>query len=260
MEKEKKKEFPEENEILLCTVNRTVGPSVFITLDDYNKEGVIPFSEVAPGRIRNIRDYIKIGQKIVCKVLRVDELKGHVDLSLRRVTKKEKKEVVTAHKRAKEALVMLGLTTNKTRAEQLAKTINEKLGKLGLAILLQELTEIKSEESLSKLKTFGFSQEEAKNFLDIISEKIKEKKVIVKTKISLSSKASDGIEKIKKVFETAKPEKKVPLKISYLGAPNYLITLEGKNYKEANKNLKELCSKITTKAKELHCDIEIKEK
>src|SRR3972149_8604000 len=81
----------EEGDIVLCTVDRIVGTTVFVHIEG-NGEGSIVFSEVAPGRIRNIRDYVVPKKKIVCKVLRISN-SGHIDLSLRRVSQKESKEV-----------------------------------------------------------------------------------------------------------------------------------------------------------------------
>ncbi|GAH54399.1 unnamed protein product, partial [marine sediment metagenome] len=46
----------EEGDIVLCTVDRIIGTNVFVKIED-NGEGCIVFSEVAPGRIRNIRSY-----------------------------------------------------------------------------------------------------------------------------------------------------------------------------------------------------------
>src|SRR3990167_9954155 len=82
----KKNGLPEESEIVVCTIKKILPNSVFVDLDEYeNKEGLIHISEISPGRIRNIRDFVKEGKKIVCKVLKVDVQKGHLDLSLRRV-------------------------------------------------------------------------------------------------------------------------------------------------------------------------------
>jgi translation initiation factor 2 alpha subunit (eIF-2alpha) len=72
----------EEGTVVLCTVTKIVGTSVFVKLDDYNKEATIITSEIAPGRIRNLRDYVVPNKKIVCKILRIDN-KGQIDLSLR---------------------------------------------------------------------------------------------------------------------------------------------------------------------------------
>ncbi len=87
----KREGMPEEDELVLCTVTAVHGHSVFAKLDEYGKTGMIHISEVSPGRIRNIRDYVVEGKKIVCKVLRIDKVKGHIDLSLRRVNAGQKK-------------------------------------------------------------------------------------------------------------------------------------------------------------------------
>ena len=77
-----------EGDIILCTVEKIEGISVFVTIDK-GGTGSIVTSEIAPGRIRNLRDYVVPNKKIVCKVLKVDP-NGHVHLSLRRVTAKER--------------------------------------------------------------------------------------------------------------------------------------------------------------------------
>src|SRR3990167_8225509 len=87
----KKEGFPEEDELVLCTVTKIFHNGVFVDLDEYAKGGMIHISEVSPGRIRNIRDFVVEGKKVVCKVLRVDGEKGHIDLSLRRVNEGQKK-------------------------------------------------------------------------------------------------------------------------------------------------------------------------
>src|SRR3989344_529510 len=88
----KKTGFPQEEELVLCTVTAVQYSSVFCTLDEYGaRTGMIHISEVAPGRIRNIREFVKEGKKIVCKVLRINTERGHIDLSLRRVTEMQKR-------------------------------------------------------------------------------------------------------------------------------------------------------------------------
>ena len=69
----KKKGFPQVNDVLMCTVKKVLGHSVFVTLEEYDREGMIHISEISPGRIRNIRDYVVEGKKIVCKILRVNK-------------------------------------------------------------------------------------------------------------------------------------------------------------------------------------------
>src|SRR3989344_7066847 len=83
----------EVGDIVMCTVDRIVGTVVFVRIHLRNKEleGSIITSEIAPGRIRNLRDYVFPNKKIVCKVLRITG--DRIDLSLRRVSLKEQKEI-----------------------------------------------------------------------------------------------------------------------------------------------------------------------
>src|SRR3990167_2683019 len=87
----------EQGDLVLCTVERIEGTVVFVKVLANGKEidGSIVTSEIAPGRIRNLRDYVVPKKKIVCKVLRISE-RGNFELSLRRVTPKERKEVMDA--------------------------------------------------------------------------------------------------------------------------------------------------------------------
>ena len=91
----KKTGFPEENELVMCTVTAIHYHSVFAKIEEYDKSGMIHISEVSPGRIRNIRDFVKEGKKVVCKVLRINLEKGHIDLSLRRVNEGQRKNKIS---------------------------------------------------------------------------------------------------------------------------------------------------------------------
>ena len=78
---------------MLCTVKRVEGTTAFLEIENFpGVQATMIFSEVSPGRIRNIRDFVVPKKKIVCKVLRISD-RGNIELSLRRVTQKEKKEV-----------------------------------------------------------------------------------------------------------------------------------------------------------------------
>src|SRR3990167_9513413 len=95
----------EEGQIVMCTVMKIVGTTVFVNLDNYNYEGTIITSEIAPGRIRNLRDYVIPGKKIACKILSINY--NNINLSLRRVTLKEKKEVMEKYQKEKNSLSIL---------------------------------------------------------------------------------------------------------------------------------------------------------
>ncbi|MBI2673100.1 S1 RNA-binding domain-containing protein, partial [Candidatus Woesearchaeota archaeon] len=100
----KKKGLPEEGELVLCTVKKILPHSVFVNIDDYeNLEGMIHISEISPGRIRNIRNFVIEGKKLICKVLTTNKERQQVDLSLRRVSISLRKEKNQEYKQEQKA-------------------------------------------------------------------------------------------------------------------------------------------------------------
>ena len=98
-------DFPEEGELIIGTVQTVKNYGAFVILDEYeNKEGFIHITEVATGWIKYIRDYIRERQKVVCKVLRVDKSKGHVDLSLKQVNEHQRREKIQDWKNEQKAI------------------------------------------------------------------------------------------------------------------------------------------------------------
>jgi len=223
----------EEGQIVLCTVKNIEGTAVFCKIEDYDKEATLVTSEVAPGRIRNLRDYVSPGRKIVCKVLRIEN-SGNIHLSLRRVTAKEKRELVESYE--KERNLTATLNTILKDAENTIKKIKQE------SSLVEFLEKAKQNpELLEKL----MSGEEAEKLLKILNEK-KEKEVVVKKKFSLKSEAEDGVVRIKKTL----PEGQ---EITYLAAGKFLVTIKDKNYKDANAKIVQILQDIEKKAKQEGC-------
>lgn len=231
------KEYPEENELVLCTVETISNTSVFVKLDDYGKTGILVTSEIAPGRIRNIRDYVVLNKRIVCKVLRVDKERGHIDLSLRRVSAKEKKEAMENYKKEKDALSIFERVVEKTKvSETVLKIKNE------FSLLSEFLSQAKENPTLFEKFNLG---KEAEKLSELIKERIRAKKAIVKASIKLKLPENSGISSIKKIFDIKKPG----IKITYISAPNYLISVETDDYKKSNRILSEVIAEIASNAK-----------
>ncbi len=227
--------LPEEGEIVLCKVTKIYPNSVFVDLLEYRDSGMVHISEVSPGRIRNLRDYVSVGRQIVCKVLRIDRDRGHIDLSLRRVNSNQRREKLDEIKQ-------------ELKSEQLVKTIAKKLGKK-TEELYKELTAkvfkeyshlylcfkdiVDGEVDLAKL---GVPTKIAKEFTDAVIEKFKPKKITLKGEITLQTYDPAGIEKIK---ETLLAIEKVSdtIDLFYLGAGRYKLTIEDFDYKPAEKTL-----------------------
>ena len=241
----KEKDFPEQNELILCTVDRIVGTTVFVKIDNYNREGVISMSEVAPGRIRNIRDYVRPSKKIVCKVLRIHEETGHIDLSLRRVSLKEKLKILSDFEREKNVLAIMK-TVLKEKSEEITNKIKKDY---------ENILEFLQNASTEDFKKLGLNESEIEQFLKIIKEK-PQRKVSVKTKLSISSEASEGVTKIKEMLLKILGNHK-EIDISYISSPNYTLTVSSSDYKEANKEMDAVIAEITNEAKTNGCKFEV---
>lgn len=229
----------EVGDIVLCTVDRVVGTNVFVKLED-GEEGFIVFSEVAPGRIRNIRDYVVPKKKIVCKVLRISG--DRIELSLRRVTLKEQKEVKASYAQEKsyESILrgMLG-----SEAEKIIRKISEKTR------VYDFLNEAKSKPA--ELEQI-VGKDNAKKILDIISVEQKKKKSIVKREILLTTQESDGIQVIKSILNNMGN-----IEVKYISAGKYLLRVESEDVKKSDNELRDMLLEIEKKAKKSGAEFSI---
>jgi translation initiation factor 2 subunit 1 len=230
--------YPEEDEIVLCKVTKIFPNSVFVELLEYGKPGMIHISEVSPGRIRNLRDYVSVGRQIVCKILRMDREKGHIDLSLRRVNSNQRREKLDEIK-------------SELKSESLVKNLAKKLGRK-FEELYDEITKevfkkysylnlcfkdvVAGEVDLIKL---GLSKELSKEITEAVIEKFKPKKIKIQGEIRLKTFHEDGVDKVKKTLISVEKISKT-IDLSYLGAGRYKLIVEDFDYKPAEKTLKKI--------------------
>ena len=106
----------EEGDLLLCTVEKVSNTITIVRLPN-GKEGTIVSSEIAPGRIKHMRQYVVPNKRIVCKILEISG--NNIHLSLRRVNSKEKKEVMQRYKQDQAINIafkeILGENSNETK-------------------------------------------------------------------------------------------------------------------------------------------------
>ncbi len=76
--------------IVRATVTGIESYGVFVSCDDYYS-GLIHISEVSHGYVKNINDFVKIGDIIFAEILEVDEEMGQLKLSIKNINFKQKK-------------------------------------------------------------------------------------------------------------------------------------------------------------------------
>ena len=231
----------EVGDVVLCTVERIEKTVVFVNIEG-NGIGSIITSEIAPGRIRNLRDYVVPKKKIVCKVLRISG--DHIDLSLRRVTQKEKKEVMDIYKQEKSYISILKSVLG-DKAKKIIKDIQKKEK-------IYDLIEESKTNPKNLEKLIGKTQ--AKKVLDIVKIQ-KTKKAIIKKQFTLKTTQPKGITLIKNLLGKIKEAE-----IKYISAGKYSIKAESTDMKTTDNKLKEILSDIEKQAKKQDIEFSIKEK
>ncbi len=221
-----------EGQVVYCTVKQIQGTTVFLDLEE-GKEGTMTFSEVSAGRIRNIRDFVFPGKKIICKILKINS-SGEIHLSLRRVTSKEKAETLQKHTKEKNLSKIFKLNVKENSEDILNKIKDENNG-------LIDFFE-KAKLSPGILEKY-ISKEESKKILKILQEK-KDKPKEIDKKFFLQCKNEEGIISLKKILEGFEEI------IVYLSPGKFRIKKSGKDYKEINKEIDTILETIEKRAKQ----------
>jgi len=231
-----KKGFPNEGDIVFCTVTNVQYNSVFAKLDEFErKSGMIHISEISPGRIRNIRDYVKEGKVIICKVLRINKERGHIDLSLRRVNESQRRAKVEERKQqiiAENIIKSYALLVDKKLAEvypSISKTLLAEYETVYAA--LEDCV-----ENNVHLVDMGLEKAVAEKLEEIVRERIKPKQVEITGHLHVESFAENGNVLVNDLMgEVLVIDEK--LSVLFLGSGNFKITVIAPEYKEAEEIL-----------------------
>lgn len=250
-----KKGMPEEGDIVMCTVTKIHYHSVFAKLDEYfNKSGLIHISEVSPGRIRNINDYVQEGKKVVCKVLRIDVSRGHIDLSLRRVSgiqKRNKVEELKQEQKAEKILEYVATQNNisvKELNNQIAPKLLQKYPSLHAAF--EDVSF--GDKTLSEL---GVDEKWVEPLTEIIKQRIKPPVMQISGEVRLVSFESNGVDITKKILTKANTMSK-DVQITYTGGGKYSVVVTKNDYKEAEEDLKKVLTFLEDEAKNAKAEYE----
>lgn len=234
----------EEGDIVLCTVDRIIGTNVFVKIESQGEEleATLTFSEVAPGRIRNIRDYVIPKKKIICKILRISG--DRIDLSLRRVTLKEQQELKEEIKLEKSYKSIL----KSVLQEDTEKIIDKIQKKDSIYNFLQE-----SKEDPKELESL-IGKEKANKVIEILNSQ-KQKTHTIKKEILLSTEEPNGIELIKELFKKIKNAE-----AKYISAGKYNLKIESTDVKKADHEFKETFTELEKEARKKNLVISQKDR
>lgn len=255
--------FPKDGEFIIGKITDIHQQYVYVDLIDYEgldadetARGMIHVSEISSRWIKNIRNFVRIGQKIVLRVVRVDLEKGHIDLSLRRVNSAQRKVRMKEWKYALKYENLLQFLVDATDID-----LDKAFELIGFPILdfvdsyqeaIEELKE-NGEELLEQIN--NVPDDIKKSFLEIVNENVKISTINIIGKIKLSYNNENGIELIQKSLKEAmnvieNPKETRCLNISYIAAPFYRLEIISKDYIDAESILSDTLEIIEAKANE----------
>jgi translation initiation factor 2 subunit 1 len=239
-------DFPDMGELVVCSVTNVKNFGAFCTLDEYGgKEGFIHVRDVATGWVKYIRDHVREGQKIVCKVLGVDAEKGHIDLSLKQVNDHARREKIQEWKNEKKAyklLEIVGTKMGKSLDEAYAEVGDQLVKEFGsLYAVFEQVT-----TDADTLKDLGLDKKWVTTITEVAKENIELPSVTIDGVVEITCPASDGIDHIKKALERGFDSDEGEIKIHYIGAPRYKISVKAQDYKIAEQEMKDSVQRIST--------------
>ncbi len=243
----RKDDFPEEGDLVVGSVKNVKNFGAFINLEEYDqKEGFIHISEVSSGWVKYIRDFVREGQKVVCKVLNVEEAKGHIDLSLKRVNDHLKRQKIQEWKneqKAEKLFEIIAAKIDKDLQECYDEFGDELIEKFGYLYGAFEEAAI----SKDNLTDEGFKGDWIDVFVELANDNITPPFVSIQGVLDISLPTANGILKISEALTEVEKEDvdEVSIVITYQGAPSYRMVIKAPDYKVAEEELRVAVEAVT---------------
>ena len=232
--------WPEQGELVVGTVDEIESFGVFVDLDEYeDKRGLAHISEVASGWIKNIRDHVQEGERVVAKVLSIDESAQQIDLSIKDVNDHQRSEKIQEWKNEQKADTWLELAFGEdVEDERYGRIVGAVLSEYETLYAGFEQAAIHGEEALDGL---DLEDEEVDAIVDVARENVSVPYVTVTGYVDLECASEMGVDAIKEALQAAEGNGEVPdevdLEVTYVGAPEYRIRVQAPSYKTAEDQL-----------------------
>ncbi len=241
--------WPEPGELVVGRVDEIEDFGVFVDLLEYDdKRGLCHISEVASGWIKNVRDHVNVDQRVVAKVLDVDEDAQQIDLSIKDVNDHQRKDKIQEWKNEQKADNWMTLAFGEDIDDEVYTAVaNELLTEFGSMYAGFEEAAIHGEEALVDT---DLSDDEIESIVSTARENVSVPYVNVTGYVSLECPDSDGVDDIKAALKAAEGNGELPeevdLEVTYVGAPEYRVRVQAPDYKTAESHLEDSAERATS--------------
>jgi translation initiation factor 2 subunit 1 len=237
-------DIPVKDEYVVCTVEKIYDYGVEVKLEEYpNQKGFIPLNQIAARWVKNIRNFVKMGQIRVAKVIYLNYEKGQINCSFAMVQKQMEDSKLNEWRQTKRVQQLLTIV-----AQELKKSLDDIWDKITNPILNKYDSVY---EGFQDIKRYG------KDFISDVPEEYRtalfhviDKNITINDKtiaehIKIETTKENGLELIKEGFKKLPTEKEIKSHISYIGNGTYLIKCEARDYKMIEKYLTKLNDQLT---------------
>tara|TARA_B110000116_G_scaffold244993_1_gene235787 strand:- start:201 stop:992 length:792 start_codon:yes stop_codon:yes gene_type:complete len=230
-------EWPQEGEIVVCVISEVKKNGAYATIEKYgNKEGFIFVGEIAAGWVKNIRGFVRKGQRVAAKVIKVKKDRQAVELSLKSVSEERRREAMQKWKNENRATQLLGIVGDRVKwseseTSEMSKELVEVFGDLYTSFEECAIDE-------TALNDSGFKGDWCKVFIELAVENIIPPFVNIRGFFEIQVVSEDGIEVIREALSAAEEagtdiEEETVVTCHYDGAPRYRIEIKAPDYKSA---------------------------
>ncbi|MEM3883786.1 MAG: S1 RNA-binding domain-containing protein [Methanothrix sp.] len=251
-EQKQQRNSPRPGELVIAQVSKIMQFGAYCKLLEYNGiEVFIPIREVSSGWIKNIHEFLHNGQKLVCKITYIDNQKGTIDASIKKVMPKEAKDKLGTYNLEKRFSILVGKMIKETGEEKNKEKIdNDIVSEFGsYAQLYFDLSEgtkrFKESKMPKKLK------DRLREFIDEQNAKKKHRVAYI-----LEMVVEDTENGVTMINEALKEAEKADVEISYISSPKYHMVAEGADYKDSEEKVKSAVSTISAKLKNVELKVE----
>ncbi|MCS7143232.1 MAG: S1 RNA-binding domain-containing protein [Aigarchaeota archaeon] len=228
--------LPEVGELVVATVTKVDRHGASVRLDEYNNlEAYVHISEISLKWVRNVRDFLREGQKTILKVIRSNPQTLQIDASLRRVSQKEFDSKMLEWNRKQKTKRMLELFVEKTRLSP--EDLNNNLLKPAEARhidLYRMFEEIAAGEPIPDWVTIPDDMKDV--LVELCKKEIKRSVSVIKYWVKLEARRA-GVQAIREAAShvMSMNEKGESVVITIIGAPKYLLRVEAADEERAKR-------------------------
>lgn len=261
-----RRNLPESGDLVIGTVKRIFDHGVYVDLDEYEDlQAYCHVSEVSSTWVRNIRNVMRIGKKVVGRVMRIKE--DQIDISIKRVSDGLKRSKVEEWKKYKTGLTLLEMSAKKRKINfETARSEVEDLLTNFYGSLYNAFEEALFRGEIAFTEA-GISEEWASTLTSIAKKNLTIPKVEITRDLEIMCWEGNGVTLIKNALKEAEKareeiiaaEEELSMNVYVRGAPIYRFNIHARDYELAEELMSKVVKNIESSLTDYKASIKILE-